>query len=280
MNTVTLFSDFDPSTVKPERVKKMDTGGKIVWLNHLGRSSAGGKPDKCPIILQTRVLRTPTGIRENKKFDDSNAPPKFSMELALDPSDVEHAKLQEFDERVLTLAEAAKSDWLNLKYYDRSNLENVYSPALRAPRDPDAWPTTLRVTVPRRDGKFECPTYDIRRQQIDLDDFLDMSRNAQVTVIVRCTGVWIAAGRFGTTWKAQQILVHSCKASLTGFAFVPTPELEAGAADETELPISKKAPPADRASPAAAPPPPPPPPGHHHRTAEEFDDDDYLEDSD
>lgn len=223
---ILLFSEFAPGTVRQDKIKKLDTGGKIVWLAH-------GEARE-PITLQTGMLRTPSGIRENKRFDDSStsAPPKFSMELALDPADPEYAKLAEFDERMLTMAEEAKSNWVKLKYYDRNNLENVYSPALRIPRDKDTgehvdtWPPTLRVNIPYRDGRFECPVYDVHQNELPIADFMERSRNAQVTVIVRCTGVWIAAGRFGTTWKAQQVLVHATKAPLGRFAFITTPEIK------------------------------------------------------
>ena len=47
-------------------------------------------------------------------------------------------------------------------------------------------------------------------KMIPTDRFLrsGMSKDAKLTVILRCTGIWIRGSKFGTSWKAVRILVH------------------------------------------------------------------------
>lgn len=260
--SVTLFSGFDVSTVTESGVKNLDTGGKIVWLQHGG--------DRSPIVLQTSVMRTPTGIREDRfKGDDKEdaapgAVQKFAMELELTDT-VELAKLEAFDARILAMASEAKGRWLSLKNYDRASLDNSYSNTVRVPRDKvtrevsDKWPVTMKVGVPKRNGAFQCEAWDLGQRPICIEDFMERSRNAQVTAIIRCTGVWTAAGRFGTTWKLQQLLVHATKSVLNSFAFIGVENVG------VENPALASAPAAARTI---------------TNNAVAGDDDEYLEDSD
>ena len=255
-------ADLKVGSIEAAGIKTLDTGGKIVWLKH--------GSDNSPIIIQTAVLRTPTGIREDiyKKKDGEerpgdvrpDAPQKWSMELALDET-AELKILQDFDSRILDLATEAKGKWLQVKSYDRSSLDNNYNNTVRVPRDAhgnvsDRWPITVKVNVAKKNGAFVPEVWDASHMPIPMDEFLGRSKNAQVTAIIRCTGVWLAGGRFGTTWQLQQLLVHSTKASLNSFAFI-----------DVGPPVAFA--PAAAAAPAAAPPRAAPP-----QTEEE-----YLEDS-
>jgi hypothetical protein len=265
--SVSLFTDFDVASVCESGVKNLDTGGKIVWLSH------GSGSNKGPIVLQTAVMRTPTGIREDRfKGDDkedtaSGAPQKFAMELELTDS-LELEKLKAFDERIIAMALEAKGRWLSLKNYDRGSLDNSFSNTVRVPRDKitrepsDKWPVTMKVGVPKRNGTFQCEAWDLFQQPVGIEDFMERGRNAQVTAIIRCTGVWTAAGRFGTTWKLQQLLVHSTKSVLNSFAFIGMRAPETTPQRPSALPSPEKA------APAAS------------RAGPDDDDDEYLEDSD
>lgn len=218
---VYLFSDFDPSSVEEGSVKNLDNGAKIVFINH--------GPDKVPVILQTSSLRTIRGVEAN---DFGDGPTKHTMELALTPDDGEYKKLQEMDEAVIRLAFNSKNKWLKSKtgaaYSSIDMVRDKYTPTLRIPRDKegnvtDRWPPTFRITIPqdRNTGALDVEVWDSKRRVIPTADFVQQSRNAQVTVIARCTGIWVAGNSFGMSWKAQQILVHSGgRVSIGSFAFI------------------------------------------------------------
>jgi hypothetical protein len=238
------FNEFAPETINESAVKTMDTGGKLVWLNH--------GAEKTRVILQTARLRLAGGVR---CFDPTetggSGPLKYTMELALTPNDAEYDRLKRFDERILDMAVAAGKRWINVKYHDRMNLENMYKTALRIPTDEQGnpsqrWPPTFRITVPHT-GNGQVLVYDTSRNEIPLGDFIKNSDGADVTVIVACTGVWITGTGFGTSWKAQQILVHGLSSgALRPFAFMDAPP--APEAPALPPPATVAAPPAAESS--------------------------------
>ena len=209
MSAVKLFSECDASSVEEGSVRNLDNGAKIVFLNH--------GAERSPVILQTATLRTIRGIEAN---DFGDGPTKHTMELALAPEDAEYKKLGELDEAIVNLAFNSKQKWLKSKtgaaYSSIDMVRDKYTPTLRIPRDKegnvsDRWPPTFRVTIPqdRNTGAFNVEVWDSKRRRVDPRAFMEQSRNAQVTVIARCTGIWVAGNAFGVSWKAQQILVHS-----------------------------------------------------------------------
>lgn len=226
MSAVKLFSEFDPSTIEEGSVRNLDNGAKIVFLNH--------GPDHAPVILQTTTLRTIRGIEAN---DFGDGPTKYTMELALSPDDDEYKKLEQMDEAIVNLAFNSKQKWLKSKtgaaYSSIDMVRDKYTPTLRIPRDKegnisDRWPPTFRVTLPqdRDTGTFNVEVWDSKRRRMDAKVFMEQSRNAQVTVIARCTGIWVAGNAFGVSWKAQQILVHaSTRSSIGSFAFIGADKL-------------------------------------------------------
>ncbi|AUF82306.1 hypothetical protein TetV_214 [Tetraselmis virus 1] len=222
MSSLKLFNDFVPQSVEEGSVRPMDDGRKIVFLNH--------GSDRTPIMLQTSVLRTIKGLEAN----DFNGVTKYTMELALTPDDVEYQKLKEFDERIIDLAANSKNKWITTKNGSvptKEFLQEVYSPSLKIPRDKntgevsDRWPPTFKINLPQKYGtsEFDFELWDSNRQRMNIMDFISsgQSRNAQVTVILRCSGIYTSGKGFGTTWKAQQILVHSTgRANIGSFAFL------------------------------------------------------------
>lgn len=270
MTAVRLFSEFDPSTLEEGSVRNLDNGAKIVFLNH--------GADRTPVILQTATLRTIKGIEAN---DFGDGPTKHTMELALSPDDAEYHRLAEMDEAIVNLAFGSKQKWLKSKtgaaYSSIDMVRDKYTPMLRVPRDKegnvsDRWPPTFRVTIPvdRNTGDFNVEVWDSKRRRMAPKDFIGQSRNAQVTVIARCTGIWVAGNAFGVSWKAQQILVHaSGRSNLGSFAFLGAEKLLDDDAVEQgdDTPAPPPAPAPDAAPPLSAPP-----------AAD--DGDEYLEDSD
>lgn len=274
MSAVKLFSEFNPSVIEEGSVRNLDNGAKIVFLNH--------GADRDPVILQTTTLRTIRGVEAN---DFGDGPTKHTLELALAPEDIEYRKLQDMDEAIVNLAFNSKQKWLKSKtgaaYSSIDMVRDKYTPTLRIPRDKDGnvsdrWPPTFRVTIPqdRNTGALNVEVWDSKRRRITAQDFVDQSRGAHVTVIARCTGIWVAGNAFGVSWKAQQILVHSStRSSIGSFAFIGADKLldddAVGEGEDVAAPVPA-APPSLSVSAAMSS-------GGAAPTAE---DDEYLDDSD
>lgn len=270
MSTVVHFDDFEPASVNEASIRVLDNGGKIVWLSHT--------KEKVPIVLQTPVLRTPMGIQCWEESDGK----RYSMELALDKDSPAYKAMEEFDSRIVDLAVESKK-WVKSKSGAREVVEALYTPALRLARDKDTnevtdrWPPVLRVKIPQKNGAFECELWDSKRNPLDMAEFIKSGggKGATVTVILRCTGVWVTGSRFTTTWKAQQIMVHSSSNSaLRSFAFLnPEKLMEEECALEAAAPAARAAG-KKPAAPAAAP--------RNRRGGEEeeeADGGDYIDDS-
>jgi hypothetical protein len=69
------------------------------------------------------------------------------------------------------------------------------------------YPPTFAVALKLRNGTFDAELYDDRKQRMDCKPTDALKKGAEVTAIVDCTGIWIAAGRFGISWKLVQARV-------------------------------------------------------------------------
>ena len=192
MAVVKHFSDFSPVNVRERYAEARDLGGmQFVQLHH----------DGSPILLQTGILRTVSGVSKDDKFG------KLRVSLVINQESIEFQKLQAFDARVLELA--ATSKWLKTKCPERDEavIKELYTPTLRVPAT-DKKPS-IRVNFPEKDVVVE----DSDKKKIPTDLFLrsGMSKDARMTVILQCTGIWIRGSKFGTSWKVMRILIHPHK---------------------------------------------------------------------
>jgi hypothetical protein len=111
-------------------------------------------------------------------------------------------------------------------------ISELYTPSMRFAKDSSGarkpYPPTMKIQLRKRDGKFEVDIYDAALNSMKgtpIEDIL--VKRAQLTVLMKCTGVWFAGGKFGLSWKAEQIRADKVPASIRGPAFLPD---ESGAA--------------------------------------------------
>jgi len=107
----------------------------------------------------------------------------------------------------------------------RDMIKMMYSPSVRYSRDADGnlkpYPPTLKVQLRKRNDVFETEVYDENKQllkDVPMEDVI--VKGARLTLLIQCTGVWFAGGKFGLSWKAVQVLADSVPQRIRGFAFV------------------------------------------------------------
>lgn len=221
MSSVISYSDIQAENITASAVKSLDNGGKMVWINYAGAQG------RVPLIMQTPVhLKAPYGI---SCWENESGPPKYSIELSLDGEEGEvfKNKLGEIDDKVLTLAMENGMSWFK-KRVDRSVAEALYTPSLRYSRDKetgeisDRYPPVFKATLQHRGGKFMCEAYNMSKAPVDISALVGSSsmRGAAATAIVQCSGIWLAGGKFGMSWKVLQLLVKENATSLSPFAFI------------------------------------------------------------
>jgi len=222
MSSVVRPKSFSVSNVTFSQLKLLESGGKQAYVNYDGR----------PLLMQVGSLETPFGL---SVFDKTN-PPKYSVDLKLqgydDPTnnatnaqiyDAMHA----LDEFMIQQGVKNGKAWFKTEV-NVDMVRMLYTPTVRFAKDAEGnvkpYPPTLKVQLRQRDGVFEAKVYDDRKNVLDvpLEDIL--VKKAFLTVLIQCTGVWFAGGKFGLSWKAVQIRADKVPDSIRGFAFLDDDE--------------------------------------------------------
>ena len=214
-NNIVLPSKFDISKVKFGAPKNLDNGGKVISVNYDGKQ----------FVVQTPKMRCPYGI--NKWENERGGPPKLSIDASFGSFE-DDQKLGHFHEMMnqlnrLFVKEALDNSnaWFKKKFTSTDVIEALYTSLIKVPKDKltgepsTAFPPTFKVSLPNTGS---CEMYDSNRQRIDMDA-VDL-KGADVQAIIQCSGVWIAGGKFGCTWRGVQLQVFPNQNRLPAFAFV------------------------------------------------------------
>jgi len=204
MSSVIAPSSFKVSNVTFSPVKTLDSGGKQAYLNYNGQ----------PLVMQVGPLETPFGL----SCFDKQGPPKYSVDLKLrgydDPTNnpktaVIYDAFHALDEYMLDQGVKNSPAWFK-GVKSRDVLSELYTPVIRFSVDSEGnrkpYPPTLKVQLRKRDDKFEADVYDENKRplnDIPLEDII--VKGTVLTLLIQCTGVWFAGGKYGLSWKAIQI---------------------------------------------------------------------------
>jgi hypothetical protein len=242
-SSIVAPSSFSASKVTLSPLKLLESGGKQAYVNYDGR----------PLVMQVGSLETSFGL----SVYDKATPPKYTVDLKLQGYDdavnspkvaAVYNAMSALDEHLIQQAVKNSRQWFKADMnLDMARM--LYTPSVRFAKDADGnvkpYPPTLKIQLRQRDGKFETAVYDDKKRpltDIPLEDVL--VKKAFLTVLIQCTGVWIAGGKFGLSWKAIQIRADKVPDSIRGFAFLDDGEAEedAPAAKLVGKPATKVAP--------------------------------------
>lgn len=216
MESIILAKNIDVSKITFSDLKTADSGAKSVYINYNGK----------PLYAQTPEMPCVYGL--SKWDNDAKVPPKYSMDLSFSGVDKNPSLakfmdvLKAMNDKFLNQAMDKGLEWFKKKFSSTEVVEAIYTPLIKYPKDKetgeviDKYAPTFRLNIPYRDGKVMCPVYDADKNLIDL--MATETKGARITAIVRFTGLWMAAGRFGPTIRVEQLRVVAPKV-ITGFAF-------------------------------------------------------------
>lgn len=219
---ILLPSQVDVQKITYGQPKNLDNGGKIVPIYH----------DGSPFIIQVPDMTAPYGL---SKWDNDRGGTKTDIQLSFGkPDEPERAaflgKATELDNKFLADALENTIAWFKNKYTSLDVVRALYTPMVKLAKDKntgevtDAYPPTFKMQVPQRDGNYTCEVYDSKKQRVALDS-LDL-KGASVTAIVQCSGLWVAGGKFGVTWRVVQMKANPKNTKITGYSFVSDSEDE------------------------------------------------------
>ena len=210
-------SEFDIAKLSFGAMKVLETGGRMIYINYDGN----------PVLIQTPEMHVPFGM--STFANDGEASPKYSIDLAFKNVATRAIErkflevLSSIDKKVLESVFENSSTWLKKKFASIDVIEALYTPIVKTPKDKegevsDKYPQTFKMNVPSKDGKFVVNAYDMDGLDIDVQSLIKDAKGARMTAIVQCSGIWIAGGKFGCSWRALQLRVNK-PASLPPCAF-------------------------------------------------------------
>jgi hypothetical protein len=215
MDSIMLPADFDVANVHYGVPRTNDNGGKSIYLSF----------NKKPIVLQTPEMFAPFGKQEWK---NDKGVTKYTLDLSfkgMESRDLLKTffdKMNELDEKLIDDGVANSFDWLKKKGASREVVKALYTRLVRHPIDKNTgevstkFPPTFKLTLPWKDGAFQCEVYDADRKITNLANI--ETKGARVTALIQCLGIWVAAGKYGCTWKVLQMKVVPPQA-IKGYAF-------------------------------------------------------------
>jgi hypothetical protein len=228
-NDIILPKNFDVSRMSYGTVKQLENGGRTVYINYNDKN----------LLVQTPEMTAPFGVRMWP--GERGAPDKYNIDMSFAGRESRPAMQAFFDmldtisNQVVTDAMTNCNAWFKKKSFpSREVAEALYTPIIRYSKDKETneitnkYPPNFKMNLPYRDGVFQFPVYDGKRNQINLMDVVNSETRgmgSRVSAIVQCSGVWLSAGKFGVTWKVHQLKITEPQ-RLSGYAFMPTEEDE------------------------------------------------------
>ena len=230
---IVLPKNFAVDRITYSNPKQLETGAKSIYISY----------NEKQLLVQTPDMTAPFGI--SMWPGERGAPDKYNIDVSFTGRE-SRPQLQSFfdmleaiSERVITDAMDNAQSWFKRRFPSRDVVEALYTPIIKYSKDRNTgeinsqYPPNFKMSLPFRDGQFQFPVYDGKRNLINLHDIATgdtRGKGSRVSAIVQCSAVWIAASKFGVTWKVRQLRISE-PARLTGYAFQKTEEEE----EEEEL---------------------------------------------
>ena len=220
-------SEVDLSKLVFQDVRSLPSGAKLVFVNLNGGN----------LYIQTPELEVPF----DSVFypDGSDSAGKIPLNVSLKGHEESgkvkefHDMLSGFDELIQKQCMGKSVEWLKKSKVSKDTIESLYSKMVRVSLDSDTgepdgkYPPQFRFQLKKKDDKWECRFYDENRNEIKNEDGSNLTttqltdrlkKKSKVKALLRCTAVWISGGKFGCSWKAEQMIINSPK-SLDDYAF-------------------------------------------------------------
>ena len=219
---VVKFSNFSVDNIKLADPRKLNNGGKMVYLNYSGK----------PLNLLCPKMSLPFGISEF--IDENTGTKKYHIDLSFrgmeenDELAQFHRSLGELDEFMKKQASKNSTKWFGGKAKSAEVIEELYAPVLKKSKnkqtgEPDGkYPDTFKAKLlyDNATTEFTCSLYDMStKEEITTPPDMYLTKGTTMKAIVRCNGVWFAGGRFGLSFRLEQAKVQAPSGRLNGYAF-------------------------------------------------------------
>ena len=208
-----LPKNVDVSKLRYSEVRTLASGSKSVYINYGTQK----------LRIQTPVMYMPYGIGEGyedktAKSDSvkKNIDKKYDLTLSFKGVE-ENSKIQvfldkmrEIETEIIDKAFENREPWFKDDYDgNKAFVARMFSQMIKTDKDPKTgkvvgkYPPTLRVKIPY-DGlndKFNFDSFDMDNNEIDFLTVINKLKGGKTQLIIELTGIWMAGGKYGCTWK-------------------------------------------------------------------------------
>lgn len=245
-NSLLKLKEFESSNLVCSAPKALNAmGAKSVNLNYKFNDG------QAPITFQTPWMRS-FGINQWVDPKNANAEPKLSVTLSFMGHEENEGMstfkdfLEAIDEWAIDTAHKNSWEWLKTKSAPRDTIAFNYTRSLKVPVDketgePNGKPANMKLKLTKTDTGYATSFFNTDKQMIPADEVESFfNKGSRVRALVQCTGFWIAAGKFGLSWKLKQMIVEPSARIGKEYAFDDEEE-EAAPAAKPAASVQKKA---------------------------------------
>ena len=214
---ILLPKNIDVTKITFGAAKTLNGGARIVPVSYDGKQ----------FIFQTARMTCNYGLSKwgegpTAKFSLDGSFKNKEMNKSLDNF---YNFLSKLDEYMVEKGVENSVEWLKKKHNSKDVVAAIYTNALRVPKDKDTgeytdkYPPSFKMNLPFKEGKCMCNVYDKDEKLIDIMALGQNIKGATVSGIIKCTGVWLAGGNFGLTFRLEQLRIEPSQNMLNGYAF-------------------------------------------------------------
>lgn len=205
--------DISVSDIKFHEVKKLDSGAKVSYVQHKNER----------LTVQLPVMTLPYGLSSftNEETKDT----KYDLTVSFGGMDENekiktfYDKMKEIEERVITQGVEKRSNWFpsmkgDSKGDPRIIVENFFTEIVKPYKEKnpktqeyvlsDKYPPTMKIKLPfnKKSESFDITCHDMDSgEEIEFDKIKNGLKGSKAQLVIQLTGIWIAAGKFGCSWK-------------------------------------------------------------------------------
>lgn len=210
MSPIVSPNEYDP---------ELDTMYTKVKVNSVGGKSIGliNSNTKRPLMFSTPIMLN-WGVNV---FENNNGSPSYSISLQFPREEFATEEttdllnmLKKLETKILDDAVNNSRDWFG-KQQSREVVEAFWNPILKYPKnqetqEPDKTRSpTLKVKLPMWDGEYKFEVFDMNDnllipndEGLSPDNIIQKASN--IACVIQCSGIWMANGNFGVSWKLFQ----------------------------------------------------------------------------
>ena len=216
-------SDVNLSNVAFSDMKKLGDHANVVYVNY----------NKNQFYIKTPELVLPFDSGTMFADQKNEKSGKYSIRASLDnykteghPDNDFYKMLTQLDDIILAEGKKNAFPWFKKKSISDELIKEIYNPMVKFSTDKetgettDKYPPTFTFKIMQRDDKILCKCYNgnsrVKNDELNVnnkeeEDYktLDslLKKKSKVKMLLKCNGVWVVGGKFGCTWKADQIMI-------------------------------------------------------------------------